>query len=370
MPKNLVVKRLRSSDLSFFESFLRDMEPQNKQKGFNLDKKVLIDQLYPTLPEIADAHPENRALVSLTIFGPGEAGAHLLARKIKKEQKNWRLNGEVIHDPAGQLGRYAGMRPDDFAVMEFTGVGAPDIVKCVLVSQSNPLDAALHAAIENILSPTSMSVISELDLEAVLLEANPGERHPMRDWLERESVEDVALGGADGPARINSRRPGRGMTHGELQAAKANAEKNGKIGEELLDTYFSSLEGGAIVSYEWTARANAISPYDFKVVFPGGQVRHIDAKTTSNSFSSPLHISLAELQHALTSGFPYDIYRIFGATESAAQMRVAHDIAPKLEAVRAAIVGLPTGVKVDSFSISPDFLEFNVDIVELGSEDS
>ena len=80
MPRKLVVKRLKASDLSFFHGYLRN-HPQSKQKSFNLNRDVIEDQFFPSLSEIAESRPRKQLPVQLTFYGPGGAAAHTLMRR-------------------------------------------------------------------------------------------------------------------------------------------------------------------------------------------------------------------------------------------------------------------------------------------------
>ena len=72
MSRKLAIKKLKASDLSFFLPFLNRF-PQAKQKGFNLDRRVIEHVLFPTLTAEVAAAPDNRAPVALTFVGPGGA---------------------------------------------------------------------------------------------------------------------------------------------------------------------------------------------------------------------------------------------------------------------------------------------------------
>jgi hypothetical protein len=84
----------------------------------------------------------------------------------------------------------------------------------------------------------------------------------------------------------------------------------------------------------------------------------LDAKSTSSGFLNPIHLSLGEIYAATEGAEPYDIYRVFKATESAAVMRIAPDVGPALRPVLEALTALPRGVTIDSLSIDPGILPF------------
>lgn len=123
MPEYLALKRLTTSDLSFFEWHFRH-NPDHRQKGINLNTDVFVKQFYP------QAHTLFGRVwpVFLTIHGPGEAprltppGDH--RRPVTySNNKNWRLNGGTVDDPALPE-RFRPLANDDLALIRFRG--APD----------------------------------------------------------------------------------------------------------------------------------------------------------------------------------------------------------------------------------------------------
>ena len=357
MARKLVVKRLRASDLSFFQPYLL-RHPQAKQKSFNLDRAVIEDKFFPSLGEIAEAKPRNQVPVQLTFFGPSGAAAQVLMRKILKQEKNWRLNGEVVHDPDGESGRYDLLAPEDLALMEFTGSGEPEAVNVVLLSATHPADAALHSAITAKFSG-SMWVPSADELEQFVDIANPADSHPVRDWLDDALIEDVGLGGGQSARRLAKRRAGRGMSIADLRSAKAAAEVTGRRGEELLNHHLTNSPWPDVASHRWVANENAVAPFDFELRMRSGSRRLVDAKSTSSNFDNPLHMSYGEIDEAVNGGIPYDIARLYEVRVGWAKYRIARDIGAKLRQVLHALSHFPDGVSLDSLSFDPDYFTFD-----------
>ena len=358
--RKLALKKLKESDLSFFKSYFA-AHPQSKQKGFNLDTRVLEGAFFPGLKTLLTPLPKKSAHVDLTLLGPGLLGAHSLARKIKIDAKNLRLNGELIHDPHDQPGRFSGLAEGDFVLFEFGGYPLPTSVSAVLIAGSVAEDAALHAGMKRFLpnESDSMCVISEAELQSVIAVAAPHSAHPVRDWLDPEILEGVAAGDALAIGEVTKRRAGRGMTSSGLKGAKAAAERTGEIGEELLDAYFVAGLAADVDRHVWVSHENAISPFDFHVDAVGGGSRHVDAKSTAGKFETPLYLSTAEIRHALSSGVPYDLYRLYEVKETGAQLRVAKNIKDQLEPLKAVFDGLPKGVRIDALAIEPAFFNFD-----------
>lgn len=298
------------------------------------------------------------------MFGPGMAGAHSLARKVKRDAKNIRLNGEIVDDPVDQPNRYDILSPGDFAVMEFIGEALPKAVNVVLVASAHPDDSSTHAALKAILpsSNDSMKVLSEEELESAINLATSPLSHPIRDWLDTALLENVGLGDAGAVEKLNKRRTGRGISPADFKASKDSAERTGRLGEELLDQFFRTPDLSGISSHEWVAQTNAISPFDFRLIVEDGSERHSDAKSTSGKFTNPIYMSVAEILHAVNSGIPYDIYRLFNVNETSASLRVARNVGPRLTLALDALKLIPTGVSVDSLSFEPSFLNSRLPI--------
>lgn len=357
MSRKFAIKRLRPSDLSFFHAYLRE-HPKAKQKGFNLDRTVVEERFFPALSEIAEARPRGQIPIQLTLYGPGGAGGHTLMRKILKQEKNWRLNGEVVHDPDDQPGRYSTVAPDDFALMEFSGSGEPSAIKIVLLSGTDPTDAALHQSIISFFPGGSMWVPSVGDLEKIIDAASPSADHPIRDWLDDSLIEDVGFGGGEAAIRLARRRRSRGLSHTELQQAKLSAETTGHRGEELLNHYLTRTPWAGVSGHRWVASENAVAPYDFELDTEAGR-RFLDAKSTAGDFNNDLHMSLGEIYQAVHGGVPYDIARLYEVRNDWAKFKVARDVGSKLTRVLTYLEGLPPEVKPDSLAIKPRFFEFD-----------
>jgi hypothetical protein len=367
--RKLALKKLKLSDLSFFKSHFA-AHASSKQKGFNLDTNVLEGQFYPGLKEALTPRPKKSTHVDLTVLGPGLAPAYTLARKIKIDAKNLRLNGELIHDPDDQAGRFSKLKEDDFVLLEFGGAQLPETIRIVLIASAELEDSALHVGCMKLLpkKTDSMCVITEEDLQTIIRVALPAASHPVMDWLEPELIEGVATGDPQAIAEVTKRRAGRGMSAADLKDAKAAAAQTGENGEELLNAFFSARKDPKIREHQWVSQENAISPYDFLLSFVDGKTHHVDAKSTAAKFETPLYLSTGEIRHALASEIPYDIYRLYGVTEIGADMRIARDIKKRLGALQCIFDTLPKGVRIDSLAIDPNFLDFDSGVIRIDDD--
>ena len=367
MPRKLALKRLTASDLTLFKWHFQN-RPAGKQKAFNLDALVLVGGLYPALGEPSNI-PIPRYPIDLHLHGPGLAPAENLQRKILKQHKNWRLNGELIDNPVDAPDRYNGLQPGDFALLEFSGDRVPDACSVTLIAAADPADTAIHIELSRRYPGGSMWLLQETDVSEVLEVVQPAKGHSLHEWFESAALEDAALGGIAGISVLSRRRGERGMSPVEFARSRLAAEQTGVSGEEFLNDYFEQqLEAGEIEAFEWTSSFNAISPFDFRVTHTFTDTRVVDAKSTSGDFGNAIHLSYSELYRAVNGPEPYDIFRLYALTESGAKLRIARNIGLTLRAVLQVVDGLPEGVTVDSVSIRPGQLPFQEEEIRLGED--
>lgn len=371
MSRKLALKKLKSSDLSFFKSRF-EKEGTSKQKAFNLDVKVMESPaFYPGLRTLLEPKPKKGTFVDLTMHGPGLAPAETLVRRVKIDAKNIRLNGEFVHDPVGQPGRFASMMPDDFAVIEFVGSSLPSAVKVVLISSASKPDSGLYAAFRKLLpnAGDSMIPLTEEQLRSAVNEAAPVAEHPILEWLDGVLLEEAAAGNPEAIRQLNVSRPGRGISPDDFKDSLAAAALTGELGEKFMDQWLSGTgQSEGVTSHEWVSITNAIAPFDFRIE-QAGLTREADAKSTSGKFDTPLHLSTGEIRYAASSERPYDIYRIFEVKATEARMRVAHDVREKLKPVQAFIDACPDGAQVDSLTFKPCFFDFDPAVHVIEAED-
>lgn len=366
MKRKLALKRLSASDLTLFEHQYRNTSGA-KQKAINLDAAIFVNQFFSSLPSEIDINRDD-VKVTLAIYGPGEAVVHNVTRKILKEAKNWRLNGELVSNPPEEPGRYDPLGKGDFAIMEFIGNTVPHTVRVYLVARTLPKDAALHSSLMaeygSMFSPRKgMEVISPESLARLLNSLHLPEGHPLLDFIDLDSLEDAAQGGVEGLRKLRKQRQTRGVSHEELDSAKRAAEKVGKLGEELLNDWLESQKAaGNIEDFRWESRINAIAPYDFALLESNADARRLDAKSTGGDFRNPIHISMAELLEMSEGGLPYDLYRLYLVNQTSARLRIAKNLRETALTIVESFKHLPSGVSVDGISLNPNILDFGEEI--------
>jgi len=373
MQRRLALKRLTRSDLTIFEAQYTRIGAGN-QKSINLNANIFINAFYPNLDEIAEERGDWRFLLNLTILGPGTGAQIVLPQKILKggTYKNWRLNGKLIPNPEGSL-RFDSLQEGDFAILEFTGAAFPTGVRMILIAAGNHADASLHDKLHEQNEGKSMVVLGPEALEAAIDSCRDDlpQDHPALDFLDSTDLEDAALNGETGRARLRRRRRSRGVSHDELQRARRQAESVGRLGETLLDGHLSrEHRNKEIASYHWDAAENAVSPFDFTIVRHNGERRVIDAKTTAGPFETPIHVSLGELMEMAEGEAEYDIYRLYEAASNFARVRVAESMRDFATAVLQEMESIREGVRVDSVSIEPQALSFSKEfVIDLSDDD-
>jgi hypothetical protein len=363
MHRKIAVKRLAASDLTLFAWHFRHRNAGG-QKSITLNADVFIGEFYPALPELI-LETGGKIPVDLSLYGPGLKGLHNLQRKIIKwgSYKNWRLNGEFIHNPNEDEERYNVLEPGDLALMEFSGVALPDSVKAVLLAARVGADSSLHAALVRFMGSRRMAVLPLADLERITAESNTPEGHPALQMTLDLDLEDAALGGSQGLTRLFKRASLRQIGKDDLQHARRLADETGRIGEELVNSYLVERRSqGELVEVEWVSQDNAVAPFDFRVRTSGGELILIDAKTTSGEFERPIHVSLNELLQIANGAERYDIYRVYGASIAEGQLRTSPNLRGFGQEVLRALAALPEGVAADSVSVSPRRLQFTAEV--------
>ena len=159
MLTKLALKRLRKSDLTFFEWHFKN-QPAGNQKAINLNADVFKEQLYPVLDTIASER-QNKLGIDLWIAGPAAAEPLNLQRKIIKGEnyKNWRLDGEFVYNPEDTPNRFNILEPGDIALLGFEGELFPHTVTLLLVGREAEEDRILFKGLDDILGTHRMMAL-------------------------------------------------------------------------------------------------------------------------------------------------------------------------------------------------------------------
>jgi hypothetical protein len=368
MPDQIALKLLRQSDLTLFDPiWQRDndwlrrgmIDRVSKQKAINLNAREFLDTLYPGVREAAQSGL-TRIPLSVTIYGPNGAGAHDIARKAVRSpgSKNWRLNGETIHEPEGEPGRYSRMAEGDLALLRFDGEPQPTGVVMALLSAAAGEDEIIRLLMPA-MDDTGMVLITPAQLAAVLDAARVSREHPawrLADDADAEAAVERAMEGdttALEEVRRRRRRAGGGVSLEQWLRARAAAEATGRAGEEMVAEWL----GQECDECEWVADVEPLSPFD--MLAEGGPLgpglSYLDVKTTKASFGTRFHISMGEAAFAAEADRPYRIVRVFDADGDAPCARISEPINEwARDLLEAAEGAFPEGVRADGFVVQPE----------------
>jgi hypothetical protein len=359
MVHKMIVKKLSLEDLNLFKHRASKNDAP-KANGIRLDHNVLVGEIYPSLPEILE-NKQNRIMMTLNIFGPGVAQKYCIQRRIQKKgtNKNYFLNGEFIADPEDEPERFHVLQPGDIVILEFFGDFEPYSARVFFVAHDLEVDNRLHKLLDaHIGTSKSMIALRPQELEQLIADADLPEQHPATFLVLQTSLEDAALGGMEG-IRALRQGPFNGRVSRQVfDQAKKNAQRVGRLGEELIFGYFEvQLVADQILEFRWEADENAISPYDFSIQELDGSETLIDVKATRGNFNNRIHVSFNELLQ-MQDAPRYDIYRVFNMADDSAKLRIAENLKEFAQEVINVLHKLPPGVQVDSISFDPADLAF------------
>jgi len=357
--RKIAVKRLSSSDLTFFDSHFKRPDNSSNQKSINLNADCLAGELYPDLAAIRFGM-KREIPVNLTILGPVSVSPHRVPRSVARGEayKNWRLNGAAVPDPETESGRYDALRKDDIVVMEFHGTSEPEAVTLVFVAQD--LDPKLHSELAAFVAGgrRTMVRVGPDALDAAVRRAEAVKSHPIFSVVEltaaeAEDIEAAAEGDVAAFETVSASRVGRAVSSDELATSKQAAAAIGQDGEALVAIHLEALQAeGRIIGFDWLSRENAISPADFRVREPNGVEVLVEVKSTGGPFERPVRMSMAELQAAAEGQKRYDVWRVFGINEAGASISKQHDVRAFARGLIGALV-LPGGVRATNFALDP-----------------
>ncbi len=364
MIRRIAVKRLTPSDLTFFEWQFRN-NPAGNQKSINLNADVFANQLYPGLANSV-LRTSGRLPITLKLYGPGGLGLLSLQRKIIKGNayKNWRLNGEFVHNPEEAPDRFNRLEAGDFVVLEFHGEPHPETIQSFFIAKNARGDRKLHEYLAVGLGERSMLRLSPSQLQSIVHNAAPPSEHPIRLLLLEETIDNAAMGDAEATGQLQREAVLRQISREDLRQAKARAEDIGLLGELHVNGYLEELfSKGCLKSVQWTAVDYAVAPYDFEVVEE--DVVRIEVKTTTGPFDRRIHISAAELATMAANDPPCELYRVYEANADEAKLKIARSTNSQARKILDSVQGLPEGVRMDSVSVDPKLFDFS-DTIAIG----
>lgn len=359
----IAVKKLSASDMTFLERFHGFINKSN-QKCINLNADVFRKLFYPSIESMS---ADGEFPVDIFVFGPNAPPKiERQKRKVTKgdSYKNWRLNGETLHDPINDPNRFSILKKHDIAVIVFEGSLKPEIVHLVFLAENSTADFPIFNTFSPLLQRKSMIALTPQRLKALLESAAAPSTHPLYTFTAdpeiAEALEDAGLGGYSGKQVLRRRRQGRPVSSRESKEMRAAAELIGENGERLVNFYLLSNAGeGGDFHFEWVSRFDAFSPFDFKITYIGNQnatgQRLVEVKSTTGPFGRAFHISIAEILEAAASTMPYHIYRLYELNEDGGTLRISDDFRIFARSLQSAHdTAMPAGVSADGFAVLPE----------------
>lgn len=117
----------------------------------------------------------------------------------------------------------------------------------------------------------------------------------------------------------------------DLEKAKRNFALVGKKGEELINEYLEQLKSlHKVETFKWMNKSRESGlPYDFIL----NQVHYIDVKSTRFDFLQNIVFSNQEIVfvNQLNSNSTYSVYRIFGLTDTNANLKICTQCMPYMK---------------------------------------
>jgi len=359
----LALKRLTASDLTFFEWHFKNRNAGN-QKAINLNADVFTGQLYPAL-EIIARERHNKLGIDLWIAGPAAKEPINLQRKIIKgtAYKNWRLDGEFVHNSEDEPDRFNTLESGDIALFQFEGELVPDTITLILVSKIAPEDQVLFKRLDSTLGDRRMMAFSISALGGIFEDLPVPQSHPVWSVISDENLVEAAMGQAPAVDRLLSQpRPVR-LSLEDLRKTRRAAEEIGQLGEVLVDFHLQgSLAAAEITNYEWVSAINAIAPYDFRVQCDSAWEK-LEIKTTAGDFNREFYLSLNELREMAYGDEAYRIARVYKTSENGAKMRISQYLRAYGQLILGHFTALPEGVTPNGVTIAPDIRMFNGEVI-------
>jgi hypothetical protein len=358
--RRIALKRLSASDLTFFASIFHKPGQRSKQKAINLNSDVFVDLFFPSLK----GHFEQLHF-SLEVNGPSARASQSLSRKAVRSEgaKNWRLNGELIHDPADHPGCYDNLAEGDYAILAFEGTDKPEAATLLLIAAAE--DAALHDAINRHVTLSERQSMVALTAGVIAeIRADTHDHyegvHPLEGFLESGSILEAVVGSSEEQVRVGTSN-GRGpkVSPGAIRRRSEEAARVGQRGEELFAEWLSA-EGHPEDDIAWVSQEYARAAFDFVLRRanwePTAGPLLIDVKTTCASLDGPFHLSAAEALFA--AAHPnYRIARIALREDEFGALLILDGLSELCTTLlKPMLSGLHDGVRIDSFELAPNLL--------------
>lgn len=373
------IKQLSEADLGTVRSFfIADPERKetNKQKAIILYSKVFKSLQFPGANEKLIYHPTFR------IFGPKPGDPVTTSRHLRKQHKNWRLDGGFL-PTEGDESRFDTLRVNDYALIGISAIHELDASSPETKGQAIPGDEGIIVFISKTNSPVLHKVLdNEFDKHQFLSNGSrskkpithiPAPQHIVErilaktlicpegeineDFTEETIIEEAiqsGLSSEDFASYIHY--TGKPITTEEILEENKKFSETGRQGEELVNKHLKELEDkGIIKDLKWIANTHGYSSFDFSFTDKENVSTRVDVKATSGEFSRRIFISHNELRSMAEPGINYYIYRVYDTWDKP-KLKISSPLYQFASKQFEWIGGLEEGIKIDKISVTPSII--------------
>ena len=378
-----MIKELTVSDITIVREVwerLREAGFKGKQMAIVLPRELMRNEGY----DFIDYERGFELDLDISFYGPdASSGLRYEDSAICRHSKDWRIHKCYIKPEhyAGEPGRFDALEPGDIFVLNADMTCGPVFARGCFISSAASEDGAAYRYLCELNLPILRRPES---LAGALEEAGVPPIHPLFDvigcgsgWSAGDAGESSSGVSENLPDPWDHASAAGGefaltgnveLSQEELDARLAEARRIGELGEHLVNSWLTArplIGRFRVISHEWIARDNAVSPYDFRVALDDGSWRDIEVKTTSGAHAKALYISRGELHHMAAANNEDVILARISHVDEQPQMRLATETTDAALLILDSIT-LPEGVGLVSVSVQPDYFQFGEALIPLG----
>ena len=182
--------------------------------------------------------------------------------------------------------------------------------------------------------------------------------HPLDSLVVPDSLEEVVFGSAASQTHTaQGDGLGAAISQEALQRQLRASEETGRRGEEVFGLWLDD-NGHDEDSYSCVCRDHARAAFDYQIMAPewedAPQGVYVDVKATRSAFSTPFHLSMAEVRWAARNP-NYRVARVYGLATGTPLVTILSGIHEFAKRIIADVVpALPPDAAIDGFEVSPE----------------
>jgi hypothetical protein len=349
----ILIKQLTKSDLTIIERF---WSKKLKQEAIVIGKHY-IETLDPKFKSMKRSES---IAIDLEFYGPNDFPViHRPSASIGKQPNDWRIQSCSIKGAEDDPSRFSGLKEKECYFL-FNLVGSADSYQAIGVFLSPEFDddILIINEIDNYgnksLSPDSIrAIVSDLSLD---------EDHCLykliSDSARSYNISPVELS-VDGKDITTVKREAF-QTQEQLDKKNSDASRVGLAGETLFDEWLASkplFNRKVVFEHEWLASHNAVSPYDFKIVFEDESEVCVELKTTEGEYNNNFYISSSELRKMVSGDV--SIVRMYNLNGSKASFKICSDTRTNASEILEKCEFKNNLVSAQNFKIDPEYFNFS-----------